>query len=591
LPRPLVVPAEAVVSPAASKAAPREATVMLGLAAAGVGMKRNTHGGWAQLSGLAGAVAEEQSTTVGLLGMDNGMLVLELFGLEAGEAPPPVRPSQAPADFQLARVLYMLRQTVGIWLVAAPDPESAAFRGVARAISHWLLACPTDNDGLVAAYQHLKRACVFSSRSNPGEAPTAYLISDDPAQASLVHKRLRTAAHEFLKTDLPLGGVIPLAVMQVGVDDQAENHAGGVRLMTLPVQEGAAAAIWSAILDELCPPAQMEEGEQASARSSPGEVRSPKAAAPAAAPRTATTPPARPVPAAATPPVDIETALEQMESSADDLARSSAAATHAMLDHLAQVLDPEEREALSAGFDEDEENEEPAARFAEPAMQAEPRKAERPTATPYDIRTQVHRPAPPAAARATGGAPVKPTSVTAAAPSSERAPEQAGVTLRAFDLADPHDADRTSQWQSVERSIRDLVPESILLEARPPMSWASESCIAIDPDGILHIWTLYKDGATWYALREWASEHRNLLALTRRDLVLSRDADVVVHIVLPLEAHVPVKGAAGTKAESVEKVPSVINTILRTPAKNIHIYRLRVLQWNARRGLIVVPIS
>jgi hypothetical protein len=152
-------------------------------------------------------------------------------------------------------------------------------------------------------------------------------------------------------------------------------------------------------------------------------------------------------------------------------------------------------------------------------------------------------------------------------------------------VADPREADRASQWQSVERSIRDLVPESILLEARPPMSWATESCIAIDPDGVLHIWTLYKDGATWYALREWASEHRNLLALTRRDLVLSKDADVVVHIVLPLEPH------AEKSTPSREKMPSVINTILRTPAKNIHIYRLRVLQWNARRGLIVVPIS
>jgi hypothetical protein len=172
-------------------------------------------------------------------------------------------------------------------------------------------------------------------------------------------------------------------------------------------------------------------------------------------------------------------------------------------------------------------------------------------------------------------------------PRNETPNDATGVTLRAFDLADQRQADRTTQWESVERSIRDLVPESILLEARPPMSWATESCIAIDPDGVLHIWTLYKDGASWYALREWASEHRNLLALTRRDLVLSKEADVVVHIVLPLEP----EGAPGKSTKPSEKTAGIINTILRTPAKNIHLYRLRVLQWNARRGLIVVPIS
>ena len=117
------------------------------------------------------------------------------------------------------------------------------------------------------------------------------------------------------------------------------------------------------------------------------------------------------------------------------------------------------------------------------------------------------------------------------------------------------------------------------------MSWATESCIAIDPDGNLHIWTLYKDGASWFALREWASEHRNLLALTRRDLVISKDSPINVHIVLPLDA-VPDKGDA-----TPEKPADIINTIMRTPAKHIHLYRLRVLTWNARRGLLVVPIA
>src|SRR5262249_25424524 len=65
----------------------------------------------------------------------------------------------------------------------------------------------------------------------------------------------------------------------------------------------------------------------------------------------------------------------------------------------------------------------------------------------------------------------------------------AGVALRAFDLEQARD--RQSQWQAVERSIWDLSPKSALLDARPPMSWATETCIAIDATGRLNVWTLY----------------------------------------------------------------------------------------------------
>lgn len=78
-------------------------------------------------------------------------------------------------------------------------------------------------------------------------------------------------------------------------------------------------------------------------------------------------------------------------------------------------------------------------------------------------------------------------------------------------------------------------------------------------------------------------EHRDLLALTRRDLVLDRETAVTVHIVLPLD-NLP------DTPNNAAQTPGIVSTILRTPAKNIHIYRLRTLQWNARRGMIVVPI-
>jgi hypothetical protein len=154
--------------------------------------------------------------------------------------------------------------------------------------------------------------------------------------------------------------------------------------------------------------------------------------------------------------------------------------------------------------------------------------------------------------------------------------------LRAFDLESR--LDRAAQWQAVERSIWDLSPRSALLDARPPMSWASDTCIAIDAQGRVNVWTLYRDGASWYALREWANEHRNLLALTRRDLVVDKNAEVAVHIVLPLEEGE--EAAAGA-----EQRESVVGVLLRAPTKNLHLYRLRIVQWNARRGMLVVPIA
>ena len=67
---------------------------------------------------------------------------------------------------------------------------------------------------------------------------------------------------------------------------------------------------------------------------------------------------------------------------------------------------------------------------------------------------------------------------------------------------------------------------------------------------------LCRDGTSWFALREWANEHRNLLVLTGRDLVVDPKADVAVHIVLPLDY------ADGDG-------PDVVPTLLRTAAENL----------------------
>jgi hypothetical protein len=372
---------------------------------------------------------------------------------------------------------------------------------------------------------------------------------------------MRKAAQEFLKTDLRLAGIA------------ADTESAAVRVLSLPAA-GTADPFWHALLDELAPGTHPEH-EEADERY---EGQGKKPLAPVSTD-------------------NIEDVLDHVSSAAEDISRHSAAAAGMVLDHLAQVLDPEEREALSASFDDPEAEPEPAPR---PVSRDPIRNANLPIRRPdpepaFDIRNQVMPPAvitmpqePAPAQRPAARAPAttKLAPASAASIPPEALPQKpVGVTLRAFDVLDSQDESRLSQWAAVERSVRDLVPGSILLDARPPMSWATESCIAIDPEGNLHIWTLYKDGASWFALREWASEHRNLLALTRRDLVISKDSPINVHIVLPLDA-VPDKGDANP-----EKPADIINTIMRTPAKHIHLYRLRVLTWNARRGLLVVPIA
>jgi hypothetical protein len=469
--------------------------------------------------------------------------VVDVVGVESNEELPAIRTPQdggggAP-DMQIARALHRLNPAIGLWIISAPACESRAFPAVASIVHEWLLACPTDNDGLISGYQHLKQAWVAAgaggaahgksdSPSNDGAiAPTVYLLSEDYAQAALVHKRLRKAAREFLGTDLALAGAGP--IHKVAVEP--------IRVLTVPCA-GPEDAIWAAVLDELCP---IVEGEESF------------------------------------PPTEIETALEHVESRAAEVAHHSAAAASSAWDHLAQVLDPEEREALAADFAE------PGIPVATPRRRAEPAPAE------AEIQIPVFRnPAPPAPAVKSPAVPApasqpvesRPTRMEAR-PAAVPAPAPAH-SLRAFDLAR---LDRASQWQAVERSVLDLAPQSILLDARPPMSWASETCISIDARGGLNVWTLYKDGASWFALREWAQEHRNLLALTRRDLVIDLEAEVMVHMALPLEE------SQSENPVHPQRHDGVAATIMRTPAKNVRLYRLRILDWNGRQGIVVVPIA
>jgi hypothetical protein len=508
---------------------------------------------WRLMSNAAAGMAEEQSTTVALVGLQNETFVIDVFGAESAEDFPSLKLSNAAGapDMQIARAMFTLRESVGLWMVAAPDPEHTTFRAIASVLREWVVACPTDNDGVLGAYQHLKKAWVKAGggERTGGANPSVFLLDDDYAHAALVHKRLRAASQEFLKTDLQLAGVGPM------------HATAAARVFALPAS-GPMDVLWASVLDEVCPlEEETETPPQAVGNAADVEEQG----------------------------GDLESALDKLASSADDVARNSAAAAHAMLDHLAQVLDPEEREALSAAF---EDVEEPGPAVARPRHREA---TDEPARESFDIRTQVippvvikvsasapaapvtperivDRPAVPSAAAVAPAmsAPVMQTAPVTAATEAPAAKDASG--LRAFDAGK---ADRVEQWLGVERSIGDLLAGAVLMEARPPMSWAAESCIAIDKSGRLHIWALYKDGVSWFALREWASEHRDLLALTRRDLTVCKEAEVAVHVVLPLES-------AGVETSQ---------SLLKAQARHVHVYRLHRLQWNGRWGLVVVPLA
>jgi hypothetical protein len=528
-------------------------TTVLGLAGGA-----DEEASWKLLVQAAHGLAEEQSTTVAIVGLftdeKKTSFVTDIVGVESAEELPAIPPQTSDGgaegvaeDMLIARALHRLRPAVGLWIVVSPPPTAKAFAAIGSIVPEWLLACPTDNDGLVAGYQYLKEAWTRIEPSKDREVtPTVYLLSEDYARAAVVHKRLRKAAREFLGTDLALAGAGPIRHRAGGNGSGSAAHGEAIRVLNVSCR-GPVDALWAAVLDELCPMNDPEESME---------------------------------------PMEIEAAMRSMEGSVTELARQTTHAASAMFDHLAQVLDPEEREALNAAF------EEPGVPVATPRIM---------TSREIKIPVAEERPAPVVVKKVTEQATAKAlkeatTPLENAASKEVVTPREmprkdikatteeiAGVmprgmpALRAFDLEEA--CDRGAQWQAVERSIWDLSPNSALLEARPPMSWASETCIAIDGKGRVNVWTLYRDGTSWFALREWAHEHRNILALTRRDLVVDKEAEVAVHIVLPLEDG---NGTSGAE---------VIPTLMRTAARGIQVYRLRHVSWNNRRGLIVVPIS
>jgi hypothetical protein len=395
-----------------------------------------------------------------------------------------------------------------------------------HAVQHWIIASPdADHADFPALAAGIPDWLIITPTGND-QVVAAY---QELKRALAISEPARAPRAVLLSGDPANAALIHSRLQRAATQFlQKELELAGIAGLTAPEPTRLAAitvgadehgAVYAAILDELCGEmAEIEEEEPAQEEgfANPAVEDSHS--------------------------IDIDGTLDAATAAAVDAALHadhSAAMTSALFDQLTHVLDPEERDALNAEV------------LAEPV--AAPIETNAVAATPVI--------APP----------IEPP---AAAPIENRHSKMENVpnALRVFDLSG---TSRAAQWDAVERSVAGLVANAVLLEARPPMSWASESCLGLDQHGGLHVWTLYKDGVSWFALREWAGEHKSLLALTRRDLLLRPDAPITVHIVLPLED--------GDKSE--------IGPLLRNPGPHVRLYRMRAIEWGGDRGVVVVPLA
>jgi len=124
-------------------------------------------------------------------------------------------------------------------------------------------------------------------------------------------------------------------------------------------------------------------------------------------------------------------------------------------------------------------------------------------------------------------------------------------------------------WPAIEQAAVAILPAAIVLEARPPM--APHALLMAEPAGRIHVWCMI-DAANplaWMAVWAWAREHRELIALTRRDLAIDPRADLAVHVVSP------------------DGPPAIIGGL--TAPAGVQWYRMHPVRWGDKTGTLIIP--
>lgn len=473
-------------------------------------------GNFAAIVEVAKLLAGQHRTAMGVVARDGG--VLRVARVEGVGRPVFMKTTfaapQVGADVQLARTLCEMKETVEHWIVALPGAEAETVaRGLLRSCGEWLISCATDNDALIACYRTVKSVCGLvrggGGERQEGRRIGLFVQTTDRAEAVRVHTRLNHVALGFLDQELSLLALTHPAAAIV----QLQGDFG----LTRETSE----AIWLSVLDfvgELVGGSdeECEGGFEGETLEDEGENE-----------------------LGANPEEDEEEIATRERSFAE-------------VADVQEVLDHEERVALTEGFGGGSagarggEDEGVAAEVASGLREPEVAKV---------------------ASRVGQQAAASPGEFGAIMAGQGAGMKKMG--LRAVEAL-PLAAGRAMVWEAVQQSIPDLVPGTILLEAKPPHDDCS--LLMADTQGRLHLWVL-SDGANgmgWCGLWRWALDHRQLIGLTRRDLRIDVGAEVRVHVVLP-------PGEAGGVGGSG---PVGVNW-----------YRMWPVQWRDRTGLVVVPLG
>ncbi len=187
---------------------------------------------------------------------------------------------------------------------------------------------------------------------------------------------------------------------------------------------------------------------------------------------------------------------------------------------------------------------------------------------PTSAASNVESAPPPVVVAAAGAAPVVPAPLlpNVAVPS---VPADCLLLVPGAFTAEDTDA----QWKVLSQSIAYMLPGAVLLEARPPEY--RYACLAADRVGQLHVFLLAcaADPAHWGNLWQWTTEHRQLIALTCREMKLAPERPVHMHVVFPLHATLP-------------------PTSLQRPAlSGLSWYRIRQVFCQGQYAVLVAPVG
>lgn len=479
-------------------------------------------GSWSQAVVAAATLADKQP--IGVVGICGGHARIARVGPSANEAAATV-PSAAPVEMQLARLLFMAKKSVSGWMIVVHPKERKEIEQLVPVTDSWLVAGGTDNDGLIESYRTLKALFDSSRAQESNPAITLAFDTGDLVEAQRAFVRLSHVARSFLSQQLKF---------LFGRPD-VENVAA-CQIADLAVADHEKAAVWASLFDfslDLADQATEEELDNA------GEE-------------------------------------ETLSQSAQDIFNTP----------LQNLLDPDERAALTEGFGESPAMETPSPKMPEP---------QRPVVKKQDVSAAYHVDLPEEAPKAIPVTPVNAPGEIARRemPASERVNEPireaakpaprivrsepvekvitpTSTEIVASLLAVPAQAGATGAvlWSAIEPAVAALAAGHTILEARPPRQLAS--LLTVDTLGALHVWMLADpaDPTAYSRVWQWAGDHRQLIALTRRDVKLDGNADVRLHLVLP-------QGM----------------TLVHAGANGFERLRIHNVRFGGQQGVVLVPVE